>query len=383
MLLLAEWLAANHEVSVVAVELEPRLANKVRWIRLPSLPKAPFIIQALYLHLIYDRWLRRAATDFDIVHSTSPIFAMADVVTFQYCPPASLDLFRRGAMRYQGRQISLTLRYNAWPHLKLTLGSFLERRCVHGRRDTEWVAVSHGLAQELQLHYEPDAVIRVIPNANRPEMFADFSVHRPHVRSRLGVPETAVLALIMALGDWPRKGLFDLLLAARYLEGRTRLLVVGGGPLDALRKHCRDLGIADRVIFAGPTDDPRVWYAAADLFVFPSYYEAFPIAPLEAAACGLPIISTRVNGITEWVRDGIEGIFVSHEPQSVAGAINTLASDPGMRKRFGGAARAAAVRYSVDRMCSAYETLYYERLSSLRAKDLSVDGASRSAYYAP
>ncbi len=128
--------------------------------------------------------------------------------------------------------------------------------------------------------------------------------------------------------------------------------------MEPLAEFCRNTDLKERVMFAGFTEHPEQYYIASDVFVFPSYYEAFPLVPMEAAAAGLPIVATRVNGVREWIEDGKTGLLSSFEPTDFAEKILFLANDINARYRFGAAARQAVSEFTVRRMTDSYETLY-------------------------
>ena len=93
--------------------------------------------------------------------------------------------------------------------------------------------------------------------------------------------------------------------AALARPGRDlRLLIVGGKHIDSWQRHVARAGLSEQVIFAGRVDDPLPYYAAADFYVHPTYYDPCSLVVLEAAACGLPLITSRYNGASEMFTDG-------------------------------------------------------------------------------
>jgi glycosyltransferase involved in cell wall biosynthesis len=114
--------------------------------------------------------------------------------------------------------------------------------------------------------------------------------------------------------------------------------------------------------WAGPTEDMAAVYATAHIVCLPSWREGLPKALLEAAACGLPVITTDVPGCRDAVDDGSTGLLVPvRDPLALAGAIATLAGDPGLRARFGAAGRLRAEqRFAEPRIVEAFLTLYRE-----------------------
>ncbi len=129
--------------------------------------------------------------------------------------------------------------------------------------------------------------------------------HRQALRQKLGVGETARVALFVGSG-YARKGLPALLEAfASLAMPRTELWVVGRDRQEAaMQRRAEALlgsGRNSRVRFFGAQEDVRPFYGAADLFVLPTRYDPFPNAVLEALACGLPVITTTTCGAAERV----------------------------------------------------------------------------------
>ncbi len=86
--------------------------------------------------------------------------------------------------------------------------------------------------------------------------------------------------------------------------------MIGAGDEDRFRAIARRSGLAGRVEFIGAQLDPAPYYAAADAFVLPTAYETFSLASYEAAAAGLPLLVTRVNGVEDLLVDGETGWFI-------------------------------------------------------------------------
>ena len=172
----------------------------------------------------------------------------------------------------------------------------------------------------------------------------------------------------------PRKGREDLLRAPPTIlrAHPSGTFVVVGGPErpdypSALRQLCLDLGIADSVVFTGHRDDIADVLAALDVFVLPSLFgEGLPLALLEAMAAGRAAVATDTEGIREVVESGRTGLLVPpRDPESLAGAVNALLSDPSRRSELGTAAREAARRrFGVERMTAEAETAYLRVLAA-------------------
>jgi UDP-glucose:(heptosyl)LPS alpha-1,3-glucosyltransferase len=217
------------------------------------------------------------------------------------------------------------------------------------------IAVSHGLKRELVEYYGvDDARISVIPNG------VDHAVFRPcptplakrRLRTALGLPETSFIALFVG-GDWHRKGVADAIEAVGGMAD-TSLVILGRGREDLFREVAERAGAAAQVFFVQPSATPQDYYAAADAFVFPSRYEAFSLATLEASAAGLPILALRINGTEELIRDGVNGFFVEPSPDSIRQRLVTLRDDTAVRLSMSDASLEASLAYGWGRIATQH-----------------------------
>jgi glycosyltransferase involved in cell wall biosynthesis len=120
------------------------------------------------------------------------------------------------------------------------------------------------------------------------------------------------------------------------------LVVVGDGPeRPRLERRARELGVSDRVYFAGQRSKKEALglMAACDLFVLNSVHEGLPHVVLEAMALGLPVVATAAGGTPEVVRDGETGVLVPGRYGTLGASLSALARDPALRRRLGRAAR--------------------------------------------
>ncbi len=151
-------------------------------------------------------------------------------------------------------------------------------------------------------------------------------------------------ALLMAARIVPAKGHDTALRALARLGDQPWTLLVAGdhhgdlGP--QMQVLAQELGIAGRVRFLGLREDVPALMAAADVLLAPSRREALSLTLLEASACGLPIVATRVGGIGEVVEEGASGFLVApDDPPALAAALAPLLADAGLRARCGARAR--------------------------------------------
>jgi len=118
-------------------------------------------------------------------------------------------------------------------------------------------------------------------------------------------------ALLFAGSGWERKGLlFAIEAAALCKDRKMRLLVAGRGNTRLYKTKRLRFWHEEPVQFLGEVEDMRRVYAAADIFILPTIYDPFSNACLEALACGLPVITTRSNGFSEIIENGVHGSIV-------------------------------------------------------------------------
>jgi D-inositol-3-phosphate glycosyltransferase len=226
-------------------------------------------------------------------------------------------------------------------------------------------------------HYGADpSRIAVIPCGVDTNLFLPGD--QAAARAALGLDDQPRLLYVGRLA--PIKGLETLLDAMARLRAagtRVHLSIVGGDadePLNghegALRARLARLDLGGTVTFVGaqPQERLRAWYVAADATVLPSHYESFGMVALEAMACGIPVVASRVGGLQTTVRDGVTGLLVPEsDPVALAGALDRLLGDPDLRFRLGreGVQWAARHRWPciAEAVCREYAALV-ERASS-------------------
>ncbi|MDQ2940813.1 MAG: glycosyltransferase [Chloroflexota bacterium] len=186
-------------------------------------------------------------------------------------------------------------------------------------------------------------------------------------RPDAGWPAESVV--VAALGRLAREKNLDLLVdafaTAAAGEPKLRLLLIGGGPLEApLRRRVERAGIAPRVHFAGkqPHAIALGMLKGADLFAFASQTETQGLVLAEALASGLPIVTLDGPGVADSVRHGIDGL-VLHEAAELSRAIGALSADAARRGSMAAAARDGAERFAAERRMGEMEDLYRELLA--------------------
>ena len=231
------------------------------------------------------------------------------------------------------------------------------------------IAVSQMCARDYQRYHDvPAERIRLVYHGTDNERFspAHRDRWREEVRDRLGVCEDEVMLLFVG-HDYQRKGLATAIRAANRLaaEGAPVRLVVVGGKKRREGTRCfgpRSPAAPDGVVVnVGAIDDPVPYYAAADVFVLPTFYDPCSLSVSEAAASGLPSVTTRFNGAAELLTEGVDGSVISDpaDDAELAGALRPLL-DQNVRQRMGEAARKLALKHTLDHNCDQIVSIYQQ-----------------------
>jgi D-inositol-3-phosphate glycosyltransferase len=245
-----------------------------------------------------------------------------------------------------------------------------ERLVAHGVDRV--ICASQGEKEMLGSLYGVSASrVTVVPCGVDTDVFRPLD--RAGVRKQLGLPAKERIVLFVGRIE-PLKGIDVLLRAVSHIDGRFRVLVIGGDGKDLARRSelaslAADLGIAGKVTFldAVPHDQLPLYYNAADVCVVPSYYESFGLVAVEAMACGVPVVASRVGGLKETVQDGQTGYLVPWLcPEPFAERLELLLNNEPLRRSLGREARTAAERYHWSEVAARVEDVYHDLVSQYR-----------------
>ncbi|SEF20980.1 Glycosyltransferase involved in cell wall bisynthesis [Amycolatopsis pretoriensis] len=309
-----------------------------------------------------DRW---AADRPDVAHAHFWMSGLATVLAASAtATPVTQTFHALGVVkkRYQGDQ-------DTSPADRIRL----ER--IIGRQAGRVVATCSDEVFELSRLGVPRSRISIVPcGVDLGRFSPDGPIARRRERHRL----VAVGRLV------PRKG-FDIAITALAQLPDTELVIAGGperGRLsqdpeaNRLRELAGRLGVGDRVRWPGQVsrDDMPALLRSADAVVCTPWYEPFGIVPLEAMACGVPVVAAAVGGLTDTVVDGVTGLLVRpHQPKELASRVRRLLDDPALCHAYGTAGHDRAVaRYSWDRVAAdtlrAYHKLVPEAAVTAEAR---------------
>lgn len=345
---------------VVSAELSPRLRPfATRWIQI-RVPPRPIPVKFVLFWALAGRALKRVNAD--IVHTVGAIVPnRVDIASLHFCQAG----FQAATGQWAPRSAPWLRRANTAATRTLALSA--ERWCYRPSRLSGLAAVSEGVAKEATRHY-PSVPVTVTPNGVDAERFHPDSAARTVLRSAEHVEDSFVVLFVG--GDWRRKGLPLLIEALAQASGKgmdLRLWVVGNGDEEGFRRLVEQLRLESRVRFFGARRDTERYYQAADVFCMPSLYEAFSLAFLEAAACGLPLVIPPISGASELVGADEGGLLVERTPEAFGRALAQLAADPQLRTRMGNEARRRALAYTWQRSADSVLALYAELLANREA----------------
>jgi glycosyltransferase involved in cell wall biosynthesis len=152
----------------------------------------------------------------------------------------------------------------------------------------------------------------------------------------------------------------------------AQLLLVGDGPdREHLERYAHELGVVRRCLFLGYQDDVARYYNAIDALLLPSVNEGTPVSVIESLAAERPAVATRVGGVPDVIRNGVDGFLVDvGDADALAERLAELAADPDRRERMGAAGRERVLqRYAVERLVDDVDRLYRSLLAARAAGD--------------
>ncbi len=363
--LCAELTKRGHEVHLFATQTEAAAGLPYR-IHTISVWKYPRWLRTLSLWRCGEGAL--AGQGFDIVHAVAQVRA-ATVLN----PHGGVE---RAYLRQEFASISNPV-YYAYKFLKryLSVRHYLEialqKRLYGAGRLTHVIAISEMVKRDILACYAfPEERISVVFNSVDLDRFhpGNRDIHRAKKRAELDLPEDAIL-LLFAGNNFRLKGIETLLrslalLTRQFPKRDFRLLVAGRGRPGRYRRLIRKLGISARVTFTGPLPAMEQYYAAADIYVHPTFYDSCSLTVLEALAAGLPAVTTRFNGAAQVIASDVGGKVIDDpaDATELASAV-ALYADPEKRAAARTVARAWMEAYPPERNVEETERAYYRALS--------------------
>jgi len=243
------------------------------------------------------------------------------------------------------------------------------------RRVSYTTAISQVIADNLLATHPIDPErLRVVYHGLDLSLYEDLAAKRQQTRAEFGIaPNELLIGSVGRLQEG--KGYLEFLEMAGRI-GReflhSRFIIVGeptrGEEYRAQRIYDKiaQLGLGDRLIVAGFRPDVPAMLAAMDVFAFPSHAEAFGLVVIEAMAAGLPVVSSRCDGVLDIIENEQTGILVSpRNVDELTAAMRKLLLDENLRARLGQKARSAVeTRFTIERMVDDVEQVYSKCLEA-------------------
>lgn len=350
---LAEWLTAHgHEVHLFGFKAADKIAIAPERVHLIA-PRPNRIESASQVADALERF------DFDIVHDMG-ISLRSNVFQSHFGSIHALEAAKRNSrspVQSMFRQMAMPFSRRHGLIEQLAAKQFSQSSAA-------FVAVSEMVAGDLtRLESIPSEQIRLVKNGIDVAKFHPLrrAELRDESRCRFGIrPDELVLSVLAH--NHALKGVQCAVAAVREAGSAApplHLLIAGGH-----RQKYKRLRIGRNVVqYVGTLIDPFPLFAATDVYLHPTFYDACCLSVLEAAACGLPIITSKINGAAERLVHGKSG-FILNDPRETAALVKYLRilSDPGERFVMGTAARETAEAWTVWDNFAAVEELYCDVL---------------------
>lgn len=288
---------------------------------------------------------------FDIIHAQGLCGLRHNVATAHFCQPGWYDAMARANGRLTWRQL-----------LSRALVTPLERLALAKRSTRRVIAISGRARDDLARYHGRRDGVRVIYHGVDLDTFhpRNRGRYRDEARAELGATPGECLALYV--GNL-QKGAAAAIRATTRVA-RVRLVLVSGSNPDADRAVARAERAADRVVFHPLSRQIERFFAAADVFLFPTLYESYGMVISEAMAAGLPVVTSRAAGAAELIEHGESGWLTADpwDSDQIAEGLRALAADPALRERMGAAARSKIEAYTWDRVADETMAIYWEAL---------------------
>jgi len=343
---------AGHEIHIFAIKWQINGPHKnVHFHKVPAVTvnsffrDLTFAISSLVI-------LRKGRRNFDIIQTH-------DKTVYQ-------DIYRAGdgchiewlRQRWQrtGLWGKLSIVFNPYHWLILVL----ERSIFRQHRYRRIIAISEMVKNNIVEHYGvTPSDIEVVYNGVDLEKFhpSNKNKYRTEIRQKHGLKNSDFVVLFMGSG-FKRKGVGYLIKAVESISEPVSVLIVGKDAKHLMSTLAR--GIRQNIIFCGAQRENYKYYAAADIFVFPTVYEPFGNVHLEALASGLPVITTRNSGAAEIIKDGIHGFVLqkAEDFQNMADQINFFLHNSNKLEAMGKNARQLAEEFTFESHINKILALY-------------------------
>jgi len=340
--LVRELITRRHQVHIFANRWKD-IDNHITFHKVPVVGGLSFL---KVLSFAFFTSIKLRGSKLDIIHSFEKTFKQ--------------DVYRAGDgchaefLRQRGRGQSLFKKwFTCLNPLHITI-LFIEKNLFKKGNYRKIIANSNRVKEDIMRHYKvlPEDIAVIYNGVDMDEFNPGERGLYIGERKRIGIDRDALVLLFVGSG-FERKGLDALICALAYLnkEKSVVLVVVGKGRYKRYKKLAKRHGVEEKVYFLGTQSDIKRFYLMSDIFVLPSIYEPFSNACLEAMACGMPVVTSRVNGVSELLeKDSKIRDLILDEPddsKEIAGKVRML-FDEESRRIAGERCRELAARLSLN-----------------------------------
>jgi len=348
----------GHEVHIFASEWENN-NSRLYYHSIPVIRYPKFLKDVSFA---INSWRRMSGRSFDIVHVVGRALGMN--VFNPHC----------GVEKAWLKQDILSVSYPFYRFLKYITRFFslrqifilwLDRRQYTGKGVSRIIAISDMIKNDIIKRYNIDQQkIKVVYNGVDLQRFnpSNRNKYRKIVREKLSLGEEFVILYIS--NNFRLKGLLTLIKALGELKKSRndfKALIIGRGRESLYRKIAKRLNCLENLMFLGHVKDIETYYAASDIYVHPTFYDSCSLVVTESLASGLPVITTRYDGASGVIDNGIEG-FVMENPmdyEALAKKISLFFDDE-FREKASIAAREKAEKYPAEKNCEEIIEIYNE-----------------------
>ena len=313
----------------------------------------PRILRQISFAYFSNKWIR--LKDYNLIHSHDRIFRM-DLFTMHGIP------HKTWVKEARRKPLSLFDRSMAW----------VEKKALKEPYMPMILPVSSLVKDELlKLYNIPESKIRVIhPGVSKDRFSAlDQETCREKVRREHGLSQNDIVVLFVGMNfeikrlELVLKGIADLV-SREQKDSKLKLFVVGKGETERYLPMARELGIANRVVFTGVTQEVEKYYLASDIFAMPSRFDTFGLAVLEAMMAGLPVIISGRVGAKDLIDSGVQGFVLADDPSTFdfSERLAFLMKKENCMK-MGENAREIALRHTWDKTADQVADLYRQLTS--------------------
>jgi glycosyltransferase involved in cell wall biosynthesis len=245
------------------------------------------------------------------------------------------------------------------------LYNILKRLSVRAGRHI--IAVSEAVKQDILSRYHiPTNQVSVIRNGVDTAKFLKRAKASANDQNAINGRQPVIWGTMGRLS--PQKGHLTLIEAWKKVDNNATCLIAGTGPLArTLLKKIKQEGLRERIRLIGPVADPAAFLSSLDAFVFPSLWEGLGLVILEAGLIGLPVVASRVNGITEIIKEDNGWLIPAGDAEALAAQINRLnatMNDPSIIAKTDKLRAEVIANFDIKNIAQKYQNLYRALLAN-------------------